>query len=126
MALYGEASNPVPVIAGLVRDGHIPPEDGDRFSRQHAFSKAIANTDAHLGNYGLLIDDEGNARLSPAYDVLPMALAPKDGGAPDRLVKHTGTRDAATDELVQRLIAAGEADQVISRNFRESWLRAVG
>ncbi|HEY2028413.1 MAG TPA: HipA domain-containing protein [Myxococcales bacterium] len=126
MALYGEASNPEVVIAGLVRDGHLPPEDAARFARQHAFSRAIANTDTHLGNYGLLIDDDGNARLSPAYDVLPMAFAPKHDELPDRLVQHTGPRDAATDELVQRLIAAVEAEQGITREFREAWLRAVG
>jgi hypothetical protein len=125
VALYGEASNPEVVVAGLVRDGHLPPEDAERFARQHAFSKAIANTDTHVGNYGLIMDDDGNARLSPAYDVLPMAFAPKHDELPDRLVKHTGPRDAATDELVQRLIAAVEADREISAEFRESWLRVV-
>jgi hypothetical protein len=125
VAVYDEASDPEIVIAGLVRDGHLPTEDAERFARQHAFSKAIANTDTHLGNYGLLIDDDGNARLSPAYDVLPMAFAPKHDELPDRLVKHTGPRDAATDELVQRLIAAVEADKDISAEFRESWLRVV-
>lgn len=125
VALYGEASDPVPVIAGLVHDSHLTPEDAERFTRVHAFSRAIANDDTHLGNYGLLIDDDGKARLSPAYDVLPMAFAPKHDELPDRLVKHTGPRDAQTDELVQRLIAAVEADQGISPGFREAWLRVV-
>jgi hypothetical protein len=124
-AVYGEASDPIPVVAGLVRDGHLPSEDQARFQRIHAFSKAIGNDDTHLGNYGLLIDDEGNARLSPAYDVLPMAFAPKHDELPDRLVKHTGPRDAATEQLVQRLIAAVEADAGISKAFKEAWLRVV-
>jgi hypothetical protein len=125
VALYGEASDPEPVIAGLVHDRRLSVEDAASFARQHAFSRAIANTDTHLGNYGLLIDDEGKARLSPAYDVLPMAFAPRHDELPDRLVKHTGERDSVTDELVQRLIAAVEADREISAEFRESWLRVV-
>ncbi|HEX4382518.1 MAG TPA: HipA domain-containing protein [Myxococcales bacterium] len=124
-ALYGEGSNPVPVVAGLVRDKVLPAEDEDRFRRVHAFSKAIANGDTHLGNYGLLIDDEGRSRLSPAYDVLPMAFAPKHDELPDRLVKRTGPRDAATEQLVQRLIATVEADAGISKELKEAWLRVV-
>jgi len=124
-ALYGEASNPVPVVSALVSDGHLPAEDAERFARIHTFSKAIANDDTHLGNYGLLIDDEGNVRLAPAYDVLPMAFAPKHDELPDRLVKHTGPRDTATDELVHKLIAVVEADAEISAKFREAWLRVV-
>jgi hypothetical protein len=123
--LYGEVNDPIPVIAGLVRDGHLPQEDEERFRRIHSFSKAIANDDTHLGNYGLLIDDDGKARLAPAYDVLPMAFAPKRDELPDRLVKHTGPRDAATDELVQRLMAAVEADAGISPGFKEAWLHVV-
>jgi serine/threonine protein kinase HipA of HipAB toxin-antitoxin module len=113
------------VIARLVRDGHLTAADEERFRRVHAFSKAIANDDAHLGNYGLMIDDGGKARLAPAYDVLPMSFAPKHDELPDRLVKHTGPRDADTDRLVQRLIAAVEADAGISAGFREAWLRVV-
>lgn len=124
-SLYEEATDPEPVVSALVRDGHLSREDLARFRRIHNFSKAIANTDTHLGNYGLLIDDDGKARLSPAYDVLPMAFAPKHDELPDRLVKHTGPRDAQTDELVQRLIAAVEGDREISAEFRESWLRVV-
>jgi hypothetical protein len=125
VALYGEASDPLPIIEGLVHDGHLPAMDEDTFRRVHSFSRAIANDDAHPGNYGLVIDDDGKARLAPAYDVLPMAFAPKHDELPDRLVKHTGPRDADTDRLVQRLIAAVEADAGISAGFRETWLRVV-
>jgi hypothetical protein len=125
VSLYGEMSDPVPVVAALLREGYIGEADAKYFERIHSFSRAIANDDTHLGNYGLLIDDEGKARLAPAYDVVPMAFAPRHDELPDRLVQHTGRRDADTDRLVERLIAKVRADPHISAAFRERWLRAV-
>jgi hypothetical protein len=126
VALYQELVDPLPVVQALVRDGHLQDEDAIRFGRIHSFSRAIANTDTHLGNYGLLIDDEGRARLAPAYDVLPMAFAPRHDELPDGLVSRVGARDAATGRLVERLIAAVRTDHGISREFAEAWLRVVG
>ena len=126
MALYSEYWNAANVVAGLVRDGHLPEEDRARFERQQAFSAAIGNTDTHQGNYGLLFDDSGRARLSPAYDVLPMALAPQHDELPDRhrapFPPPTDTKVAA---LVTRLVDVVAADPGLSPGFREAWLRGV-
>ena len=123
MALYSEYASAARVISGLVRDGHLPQEDGARFERQQRFSSAIGNTDTHQGNYGLLIDDSGRARLSPAYDVLPMAFAPRHDELPDR---HASAFPPAADEetatLVSRLVSFVAADAGLSPGFREAWL----
>lgn len=125
IARYQELVDPAPVVQGLLRDGHLSADDASRFARIHSFSGAIANTDAHLGNYGLIIDDDGSARLAPAYDVLPMAFAPRHDELPDYLVSRAGATDAATAQLVERLVAAVRSDPGISPEFAEAWLRVV-
>jgi hypothetical protein len=40
------------------------------------FGQLIANTDRHLGNVAVFVERDGRLRLAPAYDMLPMALAP--------------------------------------------------
>ena len=42
----------------------------------HAFGRLIGNTDMHQGNIGFHLADRGPLPLSPAYDMLPMSLAP--------------------------------------------------
>jgi hypothetical protein len=40
------------------------------------FGQLIGNTDRHLGNVAFFVERDGRLRLAPAYDMLPMALAP--------------------------------------------------
>lgn len=120
---YSEMANPAAVVAGLVRDGHLPREDQQRFALQDAFSAAIGNTDTHQGNYGLLLDDAGRARLAPAYDVLPMAFAPRHDELPDRLVApFAAAPDRAVAALVEHLAEVVRADAAIDPALREAWL----
>lgn len=126
MARYGEVQDPVLVATRLAADGFLTSEEVTRVRRLHAFSAAIANTDRHLGNYGLLIDDVGRTSLAPAYDVLPMAFAPKHDELPDRRVAPMGPCDAETRDLVELLIAAVRVDVGLSDGFRDLWLRTVG
>jgi len=125
-ALYAEVASAPRVVESLVRDGHLGVEDARVFARIHAFSRSIANTDTHQGNYGLIFDDDGRARLAPAYDVVPMAFAPRHDELPDLLIPHAPAADASTRALVLRLIARVEADADISAEFRRAWLTAVG
>lgn len=116
------------VVARLVSDGHLDASAAAIVERVHAFSDAIGNTDAHLGNYGLVFDDQGKASLAPFYDILPMALAPAHDELPDaRLLPRVGqpadpTVASWVDELVRRVSADGE----ISSPFRELWYRHLG
>lgn len=120
-----QAADPAPVIAALVRDGHLQAADEERFRRLHAFSRAINNDDTHLGNYGLLIDDAGRATLAPAYDVLPMALAPRHDELPDRFLKRVAPADAGTAALVRRLIEVVERDASMGNEFVAAWSKSV-
>lgn len=123
--LYGETPDPERVVPRLVADGHLTEADAERFRRVHAFSRAIANDDAHLGNYGLVFDDEGRATLAPAYDVLPMALAPRHDELPDAWVRPVPRADPETARLVERLLERVETDPEIGDAFRGTWLRAI-
>jgi hypothetical protein len=47
----------------------------------YAFGVLIANTDMHMGNLSFLSAPGRACTLAPAYDMLPMALAPSAAGA---------------------------------------------
>jgi hypothetical protein len=40
------------------------------------FGQLIANTDRHSGNLSFFVDEKGRFHFAPAYDMLPMLLAP--------------------------------------------------
>ncbi|MDW3683642.1 type II toxin-antitoxin system HipA family toxin YjjJ [Cupriavidus sp. CV2] len=49
--------------------------------RLYAFGRLIGNTDMHFGNLAFLHDGALPLSLTPAYDMLPMGLAPDRSGA---------------------------------------------
>jgi hypothetical protein len=126
-ALYGEVIDPIVVVESLVREGHLTASDVDTVKRVHAFSRAIGNTDAHLGNYGLVFDDDGTAHLAPIYDVTAMVYAPRNNELPDEVVMPRSTpplREIAP--LVDDLVARVESDAEISRGFLTKWRAHIG
>lgn len=58
----------------------IHQETATALSRLHAFGQLIGNTDMHQGNVGFHLLDRGALPLAPAYDMLPMSLAPSRTG----------------------------------------------
>ncbi len=54
----------------------LPPADAARLRWLDAFGQLTGNTDRHFGNVAFLVGAEGSLRLAPAYDMLPMILAP--------------------------------------------------
>lgn len=50
--------------------------DGAHLRWLDAFGQLIGNTDRHFGNVAFLVRPDGSLRLAPAYDMLPMILAP--------------------------------------------------
>lgn len=122
------ADLPAPEVARrLVLEGLISTECAERIARQHAFSRAIGNTDAHLGNYGLVFDEEGRAECAPAFDVLPMALAPARDELPDaRLVPQSEPADPRVSDLVDDLVSRVAVDERISEAFKTLWRRLIG
>ncbi len=60
----------------LARPLSLPPADASRLRWLDAFGQLIGNTDRHFGNVAFLIEPDATLRLAPAYDMLPMVLAP--------------------------------------------------
>jgi len=54
----------------------LPGADARHLRWLDVFGHLIGNTDRHFGNVSFLADEEGALRLAPAYDSLPMILAP--------------------------------------------------
>ena len=80
-AFYGHASIPWWRFADeLERDGWLSAEDATALRRTYWFGALIANTDMHLGNFGLVLTGALPLRAAPVFDMLPMLLRPSSQG----------------------------------------------
>jgi hypothetical protein len=127
-ASRGEADRSAPeVMASLHKDGLVDSDSVTTCELAHLFSRAIGNTDAHLGNYGLVFDEDGKAKLAPLYDVLPMALAPRFDELPDeRLKPRASPIDPRVQTLFDELVKKVRASDLLDAPFKDLWLRHVG
>ncbi|EJL91581.1 type II toxin-antitoxin system HipA family toxin YjjJ [Pantoea sp. GM01] len=95
----------------------------ERGTLQWAFGRLIANSDMHAGNLSFFTDDE-RFSLTPAYDMLPMALAPNSQGhmrdevklMPDLTLPAEVWRAASV--MAKTYWQAIEDDAAFSENFR--------
>lgn len=62
----------------------LPAADANSLRWLDAFGQLIGNTDRHYGNVTCLVQPDGTLRLAPAYDMLPMILAPVGDAVPER------------------------------------------
>lgn len=83
----GAGSGGWPLIAQRLHDaGIIQREAADGAALLWAFGSLIGNTDMHNGNLSFMGDPGSPYALAPAYDMSPMAFAPRSGGGlPDSL-----------------------------------------
>jgi hypothetical protein len=83
----GEANSPWPVlVAKLASRGVVTVEAATDAALLYAFGTLIGNTDMHHGNLSFINETGRPYTLAPAYDMLPMAFAPRNSGeVPDRL-----------------------------------------
>lgn len=65
----------------LAAAGWIDPDTATRMACLHWFGRLIGNSDMHFGNLGFHLTDAGPLAIAPAYDMLPMSLAPSRTGA---------------------------------------------
>lgn len=80
-AFVGQAHRPWPIItAALAALGRISPAAQQDADRLWAFGRLIGNTDMHAGNLAFIHTGSAVLELAPAYDMLPMALAPRASG----------------------------------------------
>lgn len=68
------------VADGLATGGWTSPEDADTIRVAWWFGVLIGNTDMHLANLALFIDDALPLGLTPLYDMLPMHYRPTTTG----------------------------------------------
>ncbi|HYG07469.1 MAG TPA: type II toxin-antitoxin system HipA family toxin YjjJ [Stenotrophomonas sp.] len=80
-AFYGEASISWWRFADMLeRDGWLGADDALALRRVSWFGALIDNTDMHLGNFGLMLDEALPLSVAPVYDMLPMRLRPTSQG----------------------------------------------
>ncbi|MGQ0709500.1 MAG: type II toxin-antitoxin system HipA family toxin YjjJ [Rhodoferax sp.] len=78
----GLAREPWPVVTqALALGGHITPQAQHSATLLYAFGTLIGNTDMHHGNLSFMSTPGEPYPLAPAYDMLPMGLQPRAGGA---------------------------------------------
>ena len=65
----------------LAAEGWIDAAIVTQMARLHWFGRLIGNSDMHAGDLGFHLVDDGPLALAPAYDMLPMSLAPSRTGA---------------------------------------------
>lgn len=125
MDRWGDVQLPAPeVVRRLADEGLVGADAAGVCERVHAFSAAIGNDDAHLGNYGLRFDDAGAATLAPIYDVLPMVLAPRNDELPDAYLEpRSGSIDLRIRPWVEQLAALVDAEPSITDGFKAQWRR---
>lgn len=82
LEFVGAGEGWVVVGESLRRQGRISKEDMESIRRLDLFGALIANTDRHLGNLSFYVGAQGELRLAPVYDMLPMAYFPKVEVAP--------------------------------------------
>ena len=125
-AFYGHGRLPWWQFAPqLQRDGWIDAADAQRLRRYGWFGALIGNTDMHLGNAGLHLDDTRPLVLTPIWDMLPMLWQPASNGeiVPREFRVLLPTPDQREDWAVAARLAEHFWERVrqdtrISREFR--------
>jgi DNA-binding transcriptional ArsR family regulator len=87
----GGGSGGWPVMARrLAADGQIRPEAAHAADLLWAFGTLIGNADMHSGNLSFVSEQGRPYAIAPAYDMTPMAFAPRSGGGlPDTIAEPT-------------------------------------
>ncbi|WP_200385736.1 type II toxin-antitoxin system HipA family toxin YjjJ [Rhodocyclus tenuis] len=121
----GDAQSLWPALAA---QGIVTAAAADGVALLFAFGTLIGNTDMHNGNLSFIAEDGRPYQLAPAYDMLPMAFAPRSGGGlpvelpPARLhssIEAATWRQALVlaDEFVTRMRQDG--------NFSSDWVQCA-
>jgi hypothetical protein len=83
-AQYGKLDNWIAAAARLQRDRRIDATTLEQVRLAATFGALIANTDRHFGNLAFYDRYDGEYRLAPIYDMLPMLYAPEHEQIPVR------------------------------------------
>ena len=123
--LVGGGAAPWPVTVQRLADaGHVRADAVQGAALLWAFGTLVGNTDMHAGNLSFMTEEGRPWALAPAYDMTPMAFAPRSGGglpgtlAPAHLhasVGHNTWRQA--DALATQFLARAREADGFSRRF---------
>ena len=83
--LYGQRDNWPAFAERIARDGLLTKEEARRIRLLDAFGQLIGNTDRHFGNLSFFADGlscKPVIRLTPIYDMVPMAWSPDNNVVP--------------------------------------------
>ena len=112
------------IVPSLARAGHLRKEAETAAVLLWAFGTLIGNTDMHSGNLSFVTESGRPYDLAPAYDMSPMAFAPRSGGGlPDTVpsarldprVPNAVWQQAA--DLARRYLARAETTAGLSSRF---------
>jgi len=121
----GAGPVPWPVVVQRLADaGHVQAEAVQGAALLWAFGTLMGNTDMHGGNLSFMTEGGSPWALAPAYDMSPMAFAPRSGGGlPDSLGAASLHPAIApdiwrqADALAARFLARCQAERGFSRRF---------
>lgn len=126
----GDAVSPWPVLATrLATSRVITTEAAEVATILYAFGALIGNTDMHNGNRSFVLDHGRPYGIAPAYDMLPMAFRPGNGGnLPDSL-NPANLRSCITPATWRQALDLAEA--YLSRmreagRFTAGWVPCMG
>jgi hypothetical protein len=105
----GAAHAPWPVVVQrLVAAGHVTPQSHAGAALLWAFGTLIGNTDMHSGNLSFISLHGRPYQLAPAYDMLPMAFAPRSGGALADTVPEANLRAEVPADLWRQALTLAQ------------------
>ena len=114
-----------PAIARrLAADRRIRPQAAEAAELLWAFGTLIGNADMHNGNLSFLSEHGRPHEIAPAYDMTPMAFAPRSGGGlpdtlPDPIIHADVTNETwrRAEELARAFLARIRAASEFSQRF---------
>ncbi len=105
-------SNWPTITRKLTEMGHVRAEAAIGAELLWAFGTLIGNTDMHSGNLSFISDEDRPYDLAPAYDMTPMAFAPRSGGGLPDSLPEANLHASVANEIWR-------SAQTLARNFVE-------
>lgn len=116
----GEGAGGWPVIARrLAVDGQIHPEAARGADLLWAFGTLIGNSDMHGGNLSFIAEHGRPYDIAPAYDMTPMAFAPRSGGGLSDTISEATIHASVSNETWRRA-------EELARSFLARVMAATG
>ena len=102
----GSAQSPWPLLVERLAAQRVVTEDSVKATQiLFAFGRLIGNSDMHAGNLSFVSERGRPYALAPAYDMLPMAFAPRSGGGLSNLLPALELHPGVAQEVWPTMLA---------------------